>query len=38
MPGRGTNLTITNNTIHDSPVGIGWQRAIDCAQISEQHA
>ena len=34
-PGRGTNLTITNNTIHDSPVGIGWQRRIDCAQITD---
>ncbi|MEO8601580.1 MAG: right-handed parallel beta-helix repeat-containing protein [bacterium] len=32
-PGRGTNLTITKNTILDSPVGIRWQRRIDCAEI-----
>jgi cysteine-rich repeat protein/parallel beta-helix repeat protein len=33
-PGEGTNLTLANNTIHDSPVGIGWQRRIGCVQIT----
>jgi len=32
-PGRGSNLAIEGNTITDSPVGISWQRRIDCAQI-----
>jgi len=32
-PGHGSNLTIGNNTILDSPIGIGWQRRIDCAQV-----
>ncbi len=33
-PGQGTNLTITGNTIVNSPIGIGWQRRIDCVQIT----
>ena len=33
-PGHGTNLSITNNTIQNSTLGVGWQRRIDCAQIA----
>lgn len=33
-PGYGSNLTVINNTIQDSPIGVGWQRRIDCAQIT----
>jgi cysteine-rich repeat protein len=32
-PGRGSNLTITNNTISGSDVGIGWPRRVDCVRI-----
>ncbi|MBX3025397.1 right-handed parallel beta-helix repeat-containing protein [bacterium] len=32
-PGRGTNLTLSNNTISNSAIGIGWQRRVDCVQI-----
>jgi cysteine-rich repeat protein len=32
-PGHGSNVTISNNAILGSPVGIGWTSRIDCAQI-----
>ncbi len=32
-PGHGSNLTITNNAISGSDIGIGWQRRVDCVQI-----
>jgi cysteine-rich repeat protein len=32
-PGRGSTLVITNNTILGSPVGVRWQRRVDCAEI-----
>ena len=35
VPSAGSHITITNNTILDSPVGIGWQRKIDCVQITD---
>ncbi len=33
-PGSGSHLTISNNTIQNSPIGIAWQRRIDCVEIS----
>jgi cysteine-rich repeat protein len=33
-PGYGSNLKIVNNTIQGSPIGIGYQRRIDCAEIT----
>lgn len=33
-PGRGSNLTLTNNTITNTNIGIGWQRRVDCVQIA----
>ncbi len=30
---RGSNLTIADNTIESSPLGIAWQSKIDCAVI-----
>jgi len=35
FPGNGSNLTIIHNTILNSVIGIGWQRRIDCVQISD---
>lgn len=32
-PGRGSNLTIRDNAISNSAVGIGWQRRVDCVRI-----
>lgn len=32
-PGRGSNLTLTNNRITNSDLGIGWSRRVDCVQI-----
>lgn len=32
-PGRGSNLTVLNNTIQNSAVGVGWLRRVDCVQI-----
>lgn len=34
QPGHGSNVIITGNTISDSPVGVSWQRRIDCVTIS----
>lgn len=33
-PFHGSNVWITGNRISNSPVGISWQRRIDCATIS----
>jgi cysteine-rich repeat protein len=35
QPGQGSKLTITGNTIQNSQVGIGWQRRIECVQITQ---
>ena len=32
-PGRGSNISVLDNTIQNSGVGIGWLRRIDCVQI-----
>jgi len=34
QPGSGSNVSIINNTIQDSQVGVAWQRRIDCASIT----
>ncbi|MDX2170111.1 MAG: right-handed parallel beta-helix repeat-containing protein [Deltaproteobacteria bacterium] len=33
-PGRGSNLTVTNNVIRNGALGVGWQRKVDCAAIT----
>lgn len=34
-PGRGSNVTITDNVIQNSPLGIAWSRKIDCIGITD---
>ena len=34
QPGRGSNVSVVNNTIQGSPVGVTWQRRVDCATIA----
>lgn len=33
-PGRGSNLAIVDNVVRNSGLGIGWQRKVDCVQIT----